>query len=132
MHNASESDQDDHAEHDHDHSGHDHGHGGHGHHGHSHGAGVTDEKRIGWAFIIIFSFMIIEVIGGIYAGSLALLADAGHMVSDAIALAMSCGRAARRQAGRQRQTYLRLQTPRSAGRLREWLHAFRHRGLDRV
>jgi len=86
MHSASET-RDDHAEHDHDHSGHDHGHGHH--HGHSHGAGVTDEKRIGWAFIIIFTFMLVEVAGGIYSGSLALLADAGHMVSDAIALAMS-------------------------------------------
>jgi cobalt-zinc-cadmium efflux system protein len=87
MHTVSESDNHDH---DHDHSGHDHGHGGHGHHhGHSHGAGVTDENRIAWAFIIIFGFMLVEVAGGIYAGSLALLADAGHMVSDAIALGMS-------------------------------------------
>jgi cobalt-zinc-cadmium efflux system protein len=83
MHNPSE------AENEHADAGHDHGHGGH-HHGHSHGAaGVTDEKRIGWAFIIIFGFMLVEVAGGIYAGSLALLADAGHMVSDAIALGMS-------------------------------------------
>jgi len=86
MHTATQSDHD-HA--DHDHSGHDHGHGGHGHHGHSHGAGITDERRIGWAFFIIFAFMLVEVAGGIYAGSLALLADAGHMVSDAIALGMS-------------------------------------------
>jgi len=82
MHNPSE------ITHDHDHSGHDHGHGGH-HYGHSHGAGVTDENRIAWAFVIIFAFMLVEVAGGLYAGSLALLADAGHMVSDAIALGMS-------------------------------------------
>jgi len=89
MHNPSEAGPD-HDEHDHDHPSHDHGHGGHGHHhGHSHGAGVTDERRIGWAFIIIFIFMLVEVVGGLYAGSLALLADAGHMVSDAIALGMS-------------------------------------------
>jgi len=72
----------------------DHGHGpdhhGHGHHhSHSHGAAVTDERRIGWAFIIIFIFMLIEVIGGLMAHSLALLADAGHMVSDVAALGMS-------------------------------------------
>jgi cobalt-zinc-cadmium efflux system protein len=84
MHNPLES------AHDHDEHDHDHGHGSHGHHhGHSHGAGVTDENRIGWAFIIIFRVMLVEVAGGIYAGSLALLADAGHMVSDAIALGMS-------------------------------------------
>ncbi len=75
------------AKHQHDHSG--HAHDDH-HHGHSHGAaGVTDENRIAWAFVIIFGFMFVEAAGGIYSGSLALLADAGHMVSDAIALGMS-------------------------------------------
>jgi cobalt-zinc-cadmium efflux system protein len=68
-----------------DHAGHDHGH----HHGHSHGKGVTDERRIASAFFIIFSFTIVELVGGLAAGSLALLADAGHMVSDAAALGMS-------------------------------------------
>ena len=58
-------------------------------HGHSHTGSVTDERRIGWAFIIIFCFMLVEVAGGLIAGSLALLADAGHMVSDAAALGMS-------------------------------------------
>ena len=70
---------------------HEHGPDHHGvghHHGHSHAA-VTDERRIGWAFIIIFIFMLIEVVGGLIAHSLALLADAGHMVSDAAALGMS-------------------------------------------
>src|SRR6516164_11251176 len=70
-------------EHRSDHHGHEH------HHSHSHGAAITDERRIGWAFIIIFIFMLIEVIGGLMAHSLALLADAGHMVSDVAALGMS-------------------------------------------
>src|ERR1700733_5512037 len=80
--------------HDHDHEqpgqvhhGHDHSHGHH--HGHSHAAGVTDERRIAWAFAIIFVFMLVEVAGGLFSGSLALLADAGHMASDAAALGMS-------------------------------------------
>ena len=76
-----------------DRDGHEHGgdhHHAHGHHhGHSHGAAVDDERRVGWAFVIIFVFMLIEVVGGLMAGSLALLADAGHMVSDAAALGMS-------------------------------------------
>jgi cobalt-zinc-cadmium efflux system protein len=76
----------DHDEHEH---GGDHHHAHGSHHGHSHGAAVNDERRIGWAFVIIFVFMLIEVIGGLMAGSLALLADAGHMVSDAAALGMS-------------------------------------------
>lgn len=69
----------------HDGHGHDHGHHGHGH---ALGAG-TDERRIAWAFVIIFGFMLVEVAGGVISGSLALLADAGHMVSDAAALGMS-------------------------------------------
>ena len=83
----------DHTDHDHahshDHHGHDHGHSHGHHHGHSHGAGVTDERRIAAAFFIIFVFMLVEVAGGLFSGSLALLADAGHMVSDAAALGMS-------------------------------------------
>lgn len=38
------------------------------------------------SFIIITAYMIIEAIGGLLTGSLALLSDAGHMLSDAIAL----------------------------------------------
>ncbi|HXC54758.1 MAG TPA: cation diffusion facilitator family transporter [Rhizomicrobium sp.] len=61
----------------------------HDHSGHSHTHGISDARRIGWAFVIIFVFMLVEGAGGIVAGSLALLADAGHMVSDAAALGMS-------------------------------------------
>ncbi len=69
--------------------GHDtHGHGQAHHHGPV-GAGPADEWRIGGAFAIVFVFMLVEVAGGLISGSLALLADAGHMVSDAVALAMS-------------------------------------------
>ncbi len=53
-----------------------------------HGAGA-DEHRIAWAFCLIVLFMGIEVAGAVWSGSLALLADAGHMVSDAAALGMS-------------------------------------------
>lgn len=70
-------------DHDHDHAGH-----GHGRHSHAH-PNITNEVRIGWAFVIIITFMVIEVVGGLMSGSLALLADAGHMVSDAAALGMS-------------------------------------------
>lgn len=61
-------------------------HGDHHHHEHAHGA---DQRRIAIAFCIIFVFTLVEFAGGIISGSLALLADAGHMVSDAAALAMS-------------------------------------------
>ncbi|HEY4406783.1 MAG TPA: cation diffusion facilitator family transporter [Xanthobacteraceae bacterium] len=59
----------------------------HGHH--ERGSETTDERRLGFAFVIIFLFMLVEAFGGVIAGSLALLADAGHMASDAAALGMS-------------------------------------------
>jgi cobalt-zinc-cadmium efflux system protein len=90
-HDEAHADKDDHGGHSHAHGhGHDHGHDhGHSHAGHNHLHGVTDQRRIGWAFLIIALFMIVEVVGGVLSGSLALLADAGHMVSDAAALGFS-------------------------------------------
>lgn len=75
------------GEHAHAHAG--HSHAGHSHAGHSHAYGVEDQRRIAWAFVIISIFMVVEVVGGLLSGSLALLADAGHMVSDAAALGFS-------------------------------------------
>ena len=57
--------------------------------GHSHAHGITNERLLAWAFGIIAAFMVLEVAGGLLSGSLALLADAGHMASDAAALAFS-------------------------------------------
>ena len=89
-------------------SGHDHAHGHDSHHhhgpgGHSHAAGVGDERRVILAFGIIVVFLVVEVIGGLLSGSLALLADAGHMASDAAALGFSwfALRVGRRQATEQ-------------------------------
>jgi cobalt-zinc-cadmium efflux system protein len=82
-------------DHDHDHD-HEHDHS-HGQHGHSHGAG---ESALRWALWITAGFMLAEALGGWLAGSLALVADAVHMLADAGALAMSYGavRAANRPA----------------------------------
>lgn len=65
-------------------------------HGHSHGS----ERAVGIAALLTGSFMIAEVGGGIVSGSLALLADAGHMLTDfaALALAWLAFRLARRPA----------------------------------
>jgi len=92
--------------HDHDHGhGHDHGQGHHhGHsHGHAHGAG-DNERRIFWVMWLTAAFTVIEAVGGLYAGSLALLADAGHMATDAAALALAwyAFRVARRPADERR------------------------------
>ncbi len=54
-------------------------------HGHSH-HGDAGRSKLLWAFGINLVFLIIEVIGGLLSGSMALLADAGHMLSDVIAL----------------------------------------------
>jgi cobalt-zinc-cadmium efflux system protein len=77
---------------------------GHGHrHDHRAGAAVSSvvghrsrdrttadgERRVFWALLISASFMLAEVVGGIISGSLALLADAGHMLTDAAALGLS-------------------------------------------
>ena len=59
-------------------------HAHHHHHGHSHG--VTrdaDQRRLAIALGLIIGFMAVEVIVGLLAGSLALLADAAHMLTDA-------------------------------------------------
>lgn len=74
----------------HHHAHHHHAHG-EDHHDHSHVPAVTrdNERKVLLAFCLIFSFMIVEVIGGMVSGSLALLADAGHMLTDAAALALA-------------------------------------------
>lgn len=67
--------------------------GGHTHH-------HNNERRVAWAALLTGLFMLGEVAGGVISGSLALLADAGHMLADFIALAMAWAafRAARRAA----------------------------------
>lgn len=78
----------DHDRGDHDHTGHDHA--GHDHSGHSHGPGhvhgSTDKKRVLIVAVLTAGFMAAEAVGGFLTGSLALLADAGHMLTDSIAL----------------------------------------------
>ena len=74
------------------HHSHDQGHHGHGHdQGHAHTPAVTphNERKVLLSFVLIFGFMIVEVGGGLLSGSLALLADAGHMLTDAAALALA-------------------------------------------
>ena len=53
---------------------------------HSH---ASDRKRLGWALAITATFMVLEVAGGLISGSLALLADAGHMLTDTAALTLA-------------------------------------------
>jgi len=62
-------------------------HGPPGNHHHDHGS--NNRKRLGWAFAMSSIYMLAEFVGGWLTNSLALLADAGHMLSDVAALALS-------------------------------------------
>jgi len=75
--------------HHHRHSHHGHDHHGHGHHHHNHSVNEQNEGRMALAAALTGVFMIVEVIGGWISGSLALLADAGHMLTDFAALSMA-------------------------------------------
>lgn len=55
-------------------------------HSHAHLPQDANARRLLIAFSVTAIFMLLEVIGGIISGSLALLADAGHMLTDAAAL----------------------------------------------
>lgn len=93
-----------HGGHDHKHDDHKHGHDySHGH-SHAHHADAGNATRIGIAALLTGGFMGVELAGGIISGSLALIADAGHMLSDfgALALAWIGFRMARRPADSRR------------------------------
>src|SRR6185437_2646129 len=65
---------------------HDHGDA----HGHSHGVAVdADQRKLAIALGLILLLMAIEVVAGLLAHSLALLSDAGHMLTDAGAIGLS-------------------------------------------
>ncbi|WP_145460706.1 cation diffusion facilitator family transporter, partial [Staphylococcus saprophyticus] len=55
-------------------------------HNHTHGA---NKKTLLISFIIITSYMIVEGLGGFFTNSLALISDAGHMLSDSISLGIA-------------------------------------------
>ncbi|MCF2526943.1 cation diffusion facilitator family transporter [Yinghuangia soli] len=93
----------DHGDHDHDDRKHGHGHShspGHSHsHGHGHGGGhaghshgVTadaDRRYLTAALVLIAGYMAVEVVIGVMARSLALITDAGHMLTDAVSIVLA-------------------------------------------
>ena len=60
-------------------------------HSHDHGADrrAADARALGIVLVLTGSIAVLEVVGGVVAGSVALLADAGHMLSDAASLALA-------------------------------------------
>ena len=69
-----------------------HSHSGshdHAAHGHDHSVTTTNARRIRFVFIMTVAYAAIQAVGGWWSGSLALIADSGHMVSDAAALLLA-------------------------------------------
>jgi len=86
-----------HDHHDHDHHGHGHAHGhghGHGHHhggGHHHHAPANMGRAFAIGVVLNTAFVAAEAAAGLWTGSLALLADAGHNLSDVLSLLLAWG-----------------------------------------
>lgn len=76
-----------HHHHHHAHHHHDHGHAGHIHDHHAARSG--NKKGLLIALLITASIAVLEFFGGLFTGSLALLSDSGHMLSDASSLVLS-------------------------------------------
>ncbi len=95
-----------HGSHDHEHRhdpGLDHGHD---HGAHHHGPVDTGDWRYAVGLIVNLAFVAVEFGAGIFSGSTALMADAGHNLSDVLGLAMAGGAAwLARRAGGSRNTY---------------------------
>lgn len=60
-----------------------------GDHGHGHGSAPSDRRRLSRALAIISVVLLAEVVGAGLTGSLALLADAGHLATDVLGLAVA-------------------------------------------
>jgi cobalt-zinc-cadmium efflux system protein len=60
----------------------------HAHHHHNHGK-PSSQKRLLLALIITGGFGVVELVGGVMTGSLALISDAGHMFTDSAALLLA-------------------------------------------
>jgi cobalt-zinc-cadmium efflux system protein len=72
----------------HQHHGHDHSHD-HDHNVHRRLPSVLATRRLMLVLGLTATFLVVEVLGGIISGSLALLADAGHMATDVAALTLA-------------------------------------------
>ena len=69
--------------------GHDHSHEHDAGHGHAHGSGTGNRRRLFVAALLTAGFMLAEAAGSLVTGSLALIADAGHMLTDAVSLLLA-------------------------------------------
>ncbi len=76
----------------------------HGHAGHHHDPRAASRRALWLALVVLALFFVVELVGGLLTGSLALLGDAGHLLTDvgAIVLALIAQWLARRPASAQR------------------------------
>jgi cobalt-zinc-cadmium efflux system protein len=85
-HSHAHPDQDDHHDHDSHHDHHDH----HGHHhGHHHHGPANYNRAFAIGLTLNVGFVVIEVVFGLLANSIALVADAGHNLSDVLGLVLA-------------------------------------------
>ncbi len=70
---------------------HDHAHEQGHDHGHVAAVSADSERRVLLVMALTGGYMLVQVVGGMLSGSLALLADAGHMLSDTAALGLAWG-----------------------------------------
>jgi cobalt-zinc-cadmium efflux system protein len=61
----------------------------HAHRHHDHARLSANRRALGGALALVLTFMVVEAVAGVLAGSLALLADAAHMLGDAAALSLA-------------------------------------------
>jgi len=71
--------------------GHDHAAQVHAVHGHGATAGAAHRRRLTVVLGLTLTVLVAEVVGAVVSGSLALLADAGHMATDAVGIALALG-----------------------------------------
>ncbi|BES72350.1 cation diffusion facilitator family transporter [Marinobacter nanhaiticus D15-8W] len=91
--------------------GHSHGHA-HGHHAHGHSHGTPNSRAFAIGIALNVIFVVVEAVYGVLADSMALLADAGHNLSDVLGLMLAWGAAwlAQRQATKWRTYGLKKTT----------------------
>ena len=68
---------------------HDHDHDHAGHLGHDSATRADHQKRLAWTLALTSTYLIAEIVGGLWTNSLALLADAAHMLADVASLALA-------------------------------------------
>ena len=88
---------------------------------------AQNQSRAGWAALLTGGFMVAEAVGGVLSGSLALIADAGHMLTDAASLALAWLAFWMPRRPRRPAAHLRVPSLPGAGRLQQRPDAVLHR-----